>query len=179
MSNLPALPANSLLDQLRNASDPATKTVIQRALVELVEDERFPKRIPRFMAELPFVGTTLEIQLRIGAAMFTAEDPDRQQEGETSLAAQEIIGKTVTVWDLRAAPSDTEGDLGGYLLLDIDQGNPLEHMACSTGAPAAIIRLATAWVYGKLPLTGAFAIIPGTGGAGRKPAYTFMAETPL
>jgi hypothetical protein len=178
MSNLPDLPAGSLLDQLRAATSPESKLAVQRALVELVDDERFPKPVPAFMVGLPFIGTSIEQQLRIGSVMFTAADPDAAQAGADTVSSQDLVGKTVTVWDLKTAPSDKESPLGAYLLLDVTEGDDLNHRAANTGAPAAMIRLATAWVFGRLPLTGAFALIPGTGARGN-PAVTFMAETPL
>jgi hypothetical protein len=178
VTNLPALPDGTLLAQLRAADRPETKLTVQRELVALVDDARFPKPVPAFMTELPFIGTDLEIQLRIGSIMFTAEDPDKIQAAEGTLSSKDLVGKTMTVWDVRTAPSDKEGPLGGYLICDATMGDDLDHKAVTAGGPAAMIRLATAWCFGRLPLTGAFAYIPGTGDKGT-PAVTFVAETKL
>lgn len=178
MTNLPDLPTGSLLAELRRGVPPAARVNVQRALIEKVDDPRFKRPVCRFLTELPWIGEDEEQQLRIAARLFTADDPDDVDSAGTT-ASQDITGKTVTVCDLKVNHSDQEKGPGGYLLLEVEMADLPEPIVVNTGAPQAMIRLARAWAEGHLPITGSFAAIPGTGGNGRNPAVTFIAEGDL
>jgi hypothetical protein len=80
MTVLPDLPRGNLLQALNLELTPEQARELQERLIDMVEDPRFPARVPRFVTFLPDVGSSLDIQLRIGSEMFTATDPDRLPE---------------------------------------------------------------------------------------------------
>lgn len=173
--NLPALPESSVLGLLRQPLTGAERAKIQQAAMERVEDDYFPRPVPRFLTELPRGGDDDEISDRIAAAVLVAESPDDQQADNGTPAAKGLVGKTVIVWDLRVMAGEKPGGWGAYLLLDVTVGDSDEHMVVNTGAKQAVTRLARCWVDGELPAKGAFAEIAGTGKRGNA-AVKFIVE---
>jgi len=159
-------------------ASPAERAKAQYALMERVEDERFTKPVPRFLTLLPFGGDDDEITDRIASAILVADDADAAQSEQGTTAGKELVGKVVTVWDLRVFDGDKPGGWGAFLLLDVTVGDDEVHKAVNTGAKQAVTRLANAWAKGELPITGTFAEIEGTGKRGNV-AITFVAEPAL
>lgn len=173
--NLPALPDSSVLGLLRQEMSGAERAKLQTAMMERVDDERFPRQVPRFLTELPFGGDDDEITDRIAAMILVAEDPQQAQSDAGTLAAKDLVGQSVIVWDLRVLPGEKPGGWGAYLLLDVTMGDSDEHVVCNTGAKQAVTVLARTWVDGLLPCRGAFTEIAGTGRRGNA-AVTFITE---
>src|SRR5215469_2754674 len=138
----------------------------QSILMERVEDERFGRPVPRFVTFLPFGGDDDEITDRIASAILVAEDPDLAQTQQGTTAGRDLIGKTVTIWDLRVLDGEKPGGWGAYLILDVTVGDDEVHRVVNTGAKQVVARLANAWAAGHLPLRGVFAEIDGTGKRG-------------
>lgn len=154
---------------------PEERAKAQAALMEKVEDERFTAMVPRFLTLLPFGGDNDEITDRIASMILVAEDPDKAQDESGTTAGKDLVGKTVTVWDIRVVPGKKPGGWGAYLLFDFTRKDSEVHEVGNTGAKQAVGRLANAWAKGELPLTGAFSEIDGTGAAGNA-AVTFIGE---
>lgn len=177
--NLPSIPMGGTLRAIASATTPAEKAKLQAAAVELVSDDRFPKPVPRFIAELPHVGSDEEVQLRIAASLLTAEDPDAEDVTASGESSKGIVGKPLTVHDLRTSASAKERGVGAFLILDVTFDDEDEHKVVTTGAVQAMTRLARAWADDDLPLRGAFTHVPGTGGEAKDPVITFMAWRPF
>lgn len=173
--NLPALPEASVLGLLRAPLTGAERAKLQAAAMELTEDDRFPRPVPRFLTELPYGGDDDDITDRIAASVLVAADPDQRQSDAGTVAGKSLVGLRVTVWDLRVLAGDKPGGWGAYLLLDVTVGDSDEHMVCNTGAKQAVARLARCWVDGDLPVAGSFAEIGGTGRRGNA-AVAFVTE---
>lgn len=174
--NLPTLPQGSCLQALQSPLTPEQRAQISYALIEKIEDPRFARPVVRFLTELPNIGEDDEVQLRIAAQLFTADDPDKVQGESQTIASKDITGKAVTVYDVKAAASDQEKGPGGYLLCDVTIGDDPDHKVVNCGAPQAMVRLARAYATGELPLKGSFAGVAGTGRKGN-PVVTFLAES--
>ena len=154
---------------------PEERATRQAVAMEMVADERFKRKLPRFALALPYGGDPDEIALRLAGAVLVAEDPD--EKGDGPLSSQDLVHPVVpvTVWDLCVMPSDQPNGLAFYLMLDVTVGGDPERKVVNTGAPQAITRLARAWFDGGLPIRGAFAEIEGTGKRGSA-AITFIAD---
>lgn len=176
--NLPTLPEASVLGLLRQPLSGAERAKLQAAAMERVEDERFPRPVPRFLTELPYGGDDDEITDRIAASVLVAEDPDTAQSESGTLAGKGLVGKSVVVWDLRVLAGEKPGGWGAFLLLDVTVDDSDEHLVANTGAKQAVTRLARCWVDGELPVKGSFAEIAGTGKNGNA-AVTFITEPPF
>jgi len=157
---------------------PAERAKAQAFLMERQDDERFGRPVPRFITYLPFGGDDDEITDRIASAILVAEDPDEAQTQQGTTAGRDLIGKTVTIWDLRVLDGEKPGGWGAYLILDVTVGDDEIHRVVNTGAKQVVARLANAWAAGQLPLRGVFAEIDGTGKRGNA-AVTFIAEPEL
>jgi hypothetical protein len=168
-------PAAGILGTVSSPLTPAERGKLQVAAMERVDDPRFSKAVPRFITELPFGGDDDEITDRIASAVLVADDPDAAQAESGTAGSNTLVGKRVTVWDLRAMDGDKPGGWGAYLLLDVTVGDDETHIVVNTSAKQAVARLARAWADGKLPLAGAFAEVEGTGRKGNA-AVTFLAE---
>ena len=175
MTNLPDVPMEGTLKALATTKDAAALAKLQNAASELVTVEGFPRPIPRWLSELPRSGDDGEVQARIAASVLFAPDPDKAQEGGGTEASKDMLNTSLTVWDLRISPSDKEGGVGCFAILDVTVGDEDAHHVMTTGAIQAIARLARAWAEDKLPVTGSFAAIEGTGSKG-SPAITFLVE---
>lgn len=178
MTNLPALPDDSILNLMATAPDMRERVNHVRLGMELVQDVRFTRPVPRFMVDLPWVGDDEDVQYRIAAQLFLADDPDKVDDGPATRASKDITGKSVEVNAVLTNETDMDKGWGAYLLVhctDLDTG---ETFVASTGAPQAIIRLAIGYARGEFPLKGAFAGVAGTGRNGN-PVVTFIAEPDL
>ena len=173
--NLPAVPAHSVFGLMRSELTLAERAKLQTQAMERVDDSRFGRSVPLFLTELPFGGDNDEITDRIAAAILLADDPDAAQSEQGTVSGQDLVGKTVTVWDLRVMPGQMDGGWGAYLLLDVTIGDDPRHVVATTGAKQAVTRLARSWADGDLPAKGSFAHIPNTG-KGREPAVMFVCE---
>lgn len=169
------VPMTGALDAIKHAKTPADRAKLQQYAMELITAKGFARPVPRFATELPFVGDDTEVQLRIAGAILVAEDPDAAQTESGAEASKELLGRPLTVWDLRVAPSDKEGGLGAFLILDVTEEHGEVHKVVTTGAMQAIVRLARAWVDDELPLQGSFSSVPNTGRQGT-PVITFIAD---
>ena len=175
MANEITLPASTVLARIKTASSPEERATLQTEAMALVDDDRFPRPVPRFLLELPYGGDSDEITDRIAGAILVADDPDEAQGDSGSSAGKDITGKTATVHDLVVMPAnpqkvDQKKGWPAYLLLDVTLGDDPHHLVVNTGAKQAVTRLARAWAEGQLPVTGAFSEIPGTN------AVTFIVE---
>jgi hypothetical protein len=171
-------PAATVLGLIKPGLSGAERAVLQAAAMELVDDERFARPVPRFLTELPFGGDADEMADRMAAAVLVAADPDAVQVDNGTTAGKDLVGRPVVVWDLFVLPGVKEGGWGAYLLLDITVDKNDDHIVVNTGAKQAVTRLARLWVDQKLPAKGSFAVIPNTGRQGQ-PAVTFLSEPVL
>lgn len=175
MTNIEQHKDNALVALHTSSITPQERAKAQVALMERVEHERFSKPVPRFLTMLPFGGDDDDITDRIASAILVADDADQAQNEQGTTAGKELVGKTITVWDLRVLDGDKPGGWGAFLLLDVTIGDDEVHKVVNTGAKQAVGRLANAWAKGELPLRGCFTEIEGTGKRGNA-AITFVAE---
>lgn len=175
MSNVQPHENNALVVLHTTQTSPAERAKAQAALMEKVADDRFHVDVPRFLTLLPFGGDNDEITDRIASAILVADDPDKEQDESGTTAGKDLVGHTVTVWDIRVVPGKKPGGWGAYLLFDFTRDGSEVHEVGNTGAKQAVARLANAWAKGELPVTGTFSEIAGTGDAGNA-AVTFIAE---
>jgi hypothetical protein len=178
MSKDLAKPEAGVLGLLSQPLTPAERAKLQTDAMVRVTDQRFGRPVPRFLTELPYGGDDDEITDRIASAVLVAEDPDAAQDDKGTKAGKDLVGRRVTVWDLRVLDGDKPGGWGAFLLLDVTVGDDETHIVVNTGAKQAVTRLARAWADGQLPVTGAFAAIEGTGKRGNE-AVTFIKEDQL
>lgn len=166
---------NALVALHTSGVTPEERAKMQTALMERVEDSRFSKPVPRFLTLLPFGGDDDDITDRIASSILVAEDADAAQAEQGTTAGKDLIGKRITVWDLRVLDGDKPGGWGAFLLLDVTIGDEEVHKVVNTGAKQAVGRLANAWAKGELPITGVFTEIE-TSGSGKNAPVTFVAE---
>lgn len=178
MTNLPAVPDGSSIDQYRKAKKPEARAQAAAFMMEHVAGDPFPRTSPRFMYELPYIGDDDEVQERIAARLLLAEDPDKATDEAGTVKSANLVNQTIVVHEIRAAVSGMDNGWGAYLLADVTVVDTGERIVMNTGAAQVIVRLARAWAEGQLPLTGSVAAISGTG-KGRNPALTFIAEPDL
>jgi hypothetical protein len=178
MTNLPATQPTTHLHAMATEPDKRLRALAVQAGMELVSDPRFPAPVPAFMLDLPYLGDDEEVQARIAAQLFMADDPDSQAQDSRTIAARDFTGKSIVVHDIRTNGSNMESRWGAYLLVEADIVETGERQVFNTGAPQAVVRLAIAWARGELPLPGAFAQV-GLGSKGHNPVITFIAEQDL
>lgn len=173
-----AVPSESILARINANPSPAERVKLQAESMVRVEDPRFDRPVPKFLTELPFGGDDEEITDRIASSILVADDPDTAQAEAGTDAGRDIVGRKCTIWDLRTLASDKPKGWGVYLILDVTFDGSDEHRVINTGAKQVVTRLANAWAREKLPLTGVFAEIDGTGKKGNA-ALCFMGEEPF
>lgn len=178
MTNLPALPENSILTAMTSEASPAERAKAVSQGMRLHQDPRFTRPVPLFMSALPYIGDDEEVQDRIAAQLFLADDPDAQSTDARTIAAKDFCGKAIVVNDIRTNEAAEKGRWGAYLLIDATIVDTGERQVFNTGAPQAIVRLAIAHARGEFPLKGAFAEVAGTGRGGNA-VVTFIAEPDL
>lgn len=168
----PFSPQGSVMARVIAAKSPAERARLQLEVMEAVDDERFDRPVPRFMAELPYGGDTEGITDRIASAILVADDPSEAEALAKVDSSQDLLGEMVTIHDLVTMPSDKPGGWGAYLLLEVTMGGAEERRVISTGAKQAIVRIVREAVEHGLPITGGFSEVEGTGRRG-SPALTF------
>jgi hypothetical protein len=131
--------------------------------LEAVDDPRCPRPIPRFMLDMPWAENDEEVQERIIAMMLASDDPYQTAQDPTTTASKALIGRPMTVWDMRCRPSDKPGGWGAYLVCDITVGDSELHQVLTCGSKQAVATLAYAWASGDLPIAGTFRVITETG----------------
>jgi hypothetical protein len=175
VTNLPDLPKDSALNQLRKAKTPAEKIKAQVALGQYVTTPDFPEAVPAFFTELPFGGNDEELTDRISLNLFTSDEPDKVASEKASTGGRELVGKSITVWDLRAMPGGMGKGWKAYLLMDVTVEDSELHQLVNTGAKQVVARLARAWCEGQIPIKGRIVEIQTSGGGEGKP-LAFIAE---
>ena len=178
-TNLPALPENTTLARLQRALTPEERVALGNAVMEKVTDPRFKKPVPRFLSELPWGGNNDEITDRIAAGILVAENPDSLQDDSGTIPTKDLIGKSLTVYQIAVLDGDKEGGWGPYLLLDITIGENPERQLGNTSSKQIITRLARAWVEGEFPLKGTVAQITTGSGGGNTPLAFITAAKPV
>jgi hypothetical protein len=170
-----ALPAASVLGMIVTPGETVSRQALAAASMDRVEDERFHRPVPRFLTELPWGGDDDEITDRLAAAVLVAEDPDKAQQESGTIKGASLVGKAITVHDLRVMDGNLEGGWGAYLLLDVTLHGSEDHLVVNTGAKQIVTRLARCWAEGQLPVDGAICELAGTGKQGNK-ALAFVVE---
>lgn len=132
-------------------------------LMKLVEDDRCNRRIPRFMKGMQWVDEDDEIAERIIAKMLAADDPYSVDNAGETLSGQGLIGRKVTVHDVRVSPSSKPGGWGAYLICDVTVDDQDAHDVMTVGAKEAASKLAYAWFMGDLPIAGTMTVVTETG----------------
>ena len=178
MTNLPELPKGSALEAVRKAKNPADKAKALNLAGNYATSPVFREAVPAFFLDLPTDENMEAITDQIALQVLTADDPDAAAEGGGSVGFRDLVGKTVTVWDLRARPGGMGAGWKAYLLLDVTIGDSDEHQIANTGAKQVVVRLARAYMEGKIPVTGVVTEIATPGGTGNKP-LAFIVEEPL
>lgn len=146
--------------------------------IEVVDDPRCPRPIPRFMLDMPWVQDPEAIQDSIIVQMLASDDPDEFQLSSGTESGKDLVGRKVTVHNVQAFPSKKPGGWGAYLMLDAEvDGDPVRR-PISTGAKQAVARLALAFFTGQLPITGTFTVVGTPSPDGNTP-IGFVAERAL
>ena len=166
---------NELVDFHKGSPTAADRAKAQTHLMEKVEDERFARPVPRFLTFLPYGGDDDEITDRIASAILVSENPDEAAAGQSTTAGRELVGKKITVWDVRVMDGDKPGGWGAYMLADITVGDDEVHQVINTGAKQVVATWAAKWARGEMPFSGTFAEIDSTGKRGNK-ALAFIIE---
>ena len=178
MTNLPDLPKGSALAAVAKAKTPADKAKALSLASNYTTNEIFREPVPAFFLDLPAGDDNDALTDQIALAVLTADDPDSTAEGGGSIGMRDLVGRKVTVWDLRARPGGMPSGWKAYLLLDITVGDSEEHQIANTGAKQIVTRLARAYAEGQIPVTGFVTEIATPGSTGNKP-LAFVVETPL
>lgn len=137
-------------------------TAFTKAL-QLVDDDRCNRRIPRFMQGMPWASEDDEIAERIIAKMLAADDPYSIDNAGETLSGKGLIGRKITVHDVRVAPSSKPGGWGAYLICDVTVDSDDAHDVMTVGAKEAAAKLAYAWFMGDLPIAGTMTVVTETG----------------
>jgi hypothetical protein len=131
--------------------------------MQLVDDPRCPRKIPRYLLELPWASDDDPIAERIIAQILAAPDPWKVQADDLSTSGQAQVGKRAVVYDIRVHPSSKPGGWGAYLICDATVAPDEDtHTAITVGAKQAVTLLALAWAYGELPIAGTFTVATET-----------------
>ena len=134
------------------------------AELEAVTDERCPRPIPRFMLSLPWTSPDDMVSERIIAQLLSADDPYAATDAGSTVSGKDLVGRKVTIHDLRVQPSDKPGGWGAYLLCDVtvdDDDN--NRLAMTIGAKQAVAIIAYAYQAGDFPLVGTPTVVTTTG----------------
>jgi hypothetical protein len=173
-----AEPASLVLAEIVDPTGAISRQGLATFAMERIKVDHFSKEVPRFLTELPFGGDDDEITDAIAARILTAADPDQAQANTGTIAGKELVGKGLTVYDLRVNEGDLEGGWGVYLMLDCTIDDSEDHVMVNTGSKDIVVRLARAWAEGALPISGAICEKPGTGKRGNA-ALAFIVEPPF
>lgn len=177
-SNDVAVPAGANLAVIAETPNQMERFKAYTRALEAVDDPRCPRPIPRFLLDMPWVDDNDPVSERIIAAILAEPDPWAAQMDEASQSGKDLVGRKVTVFDMRVQPSTKPGGWGAYLLCDcvVGDGDGI-HKAVTVGAKQAVAMLALAWFSGDLPLTGTFTVVTET--AKGNTVLGFIKETAL
>lgn len=175
---MPAVPKGSVLSVVAKAKTPADRQKARNLAGTYLTNENFKEPVPAFFFDLPFGGDNDEISDNIALSNLVAEDPDANALQSGSVAFKDLVGKQVTVWDLRAHAGGMESGWKAYLLLDITIGEDEVHQIANTGAKQIVVRLARAYAEGQIPVTGRVTEVGRPGSSGNKP-LAFIVESEL
>lgn len=175
--NLPELPRDSALDATRKAKTPAQKAKALSLAGNYTTSPVFKEPVPAFFLDLPVGDDNDAFTDQIALAVLTSDNPDATAEGGGSVGMRDLIGKRVTVWDLRAKPGGMPSGWKAFLLLDITVGDSEEHQVANTGAKQIVTRLARAYAEGSIPVTGVVTAISTPGSSGNQP-LAFVVDGP-
>jgi hypothetical protein len=176
MTNLPDLPKGSALAAVTKAKTPADRAKAQALAGNYLTSPNFPEPVPAFFLDLPYSDDNDAVTDQIALAMLVAEYPDAVSTEGGSVAFRDLVGETVTVWDVRAKAGGIGAGWKAYLLLDVTVGDSELHQVANTGAKQIVVRLARAWADGQIPLKGTVTEIATAGSTGNKP-LAFICET--
>lgn len=168
---------SSNLAEIRSGTDRDIRRQAFGEALKPVDDPRAPRPIPRFMQAMPWGGDNDEVSERIIAAMLASDDPYGVHDGAATVSGKDLLGRLVTVHDVRCNPSDKPGGWGAYLLCDVTIDDSADHEIMTVGAKEIVAKLALAWYCQDLPLTGTIAISSTT--ASGNTVYGFVVETPF
>lgn len=167
--------AKGPLAQVSTVADPSARMKLAREAMQLVTDERTPRPIPAFMLELPWADDSDEIVERIITQLLASDDPDAFQSADNTQELKKLLGKQITVHDLRVRASDKDGGWGGFLILDVTIEGSADHQVITTGAKQAVARLGRAYLDGQIPGTGTFVEVAAAS-TGRSAPLGFILE---
>lgn len=173
-----AIPKEGSLVAPRAIIDKAARFQAFTAALQGVNDPRCARPIPRFMVGMPWADDDEDVSERIIAAMLAADDPYQAQDAGKTVSGKDLVGRRVTVHDMRVRPSDKAGGWGAYLLLDCTvDDDDTDHRVVTIGAKQAVATLAYAWYSGDLPVVGTVTVITET--AGGNTVLGFIVERDL
>lgn len=158
-----AVPAGANLATIAENPDQITRFKAYSRALEAVDDPRCPRPIPRFMLDMPWLDENDPVSERIIAALLSEPDPWAAAEDNEKDSGKSLVGRKVTVYDMRVEPSSKAGGWGAYLRLDctVDRRGEI-HRTVTVGAKQAVALLALAYFQGDLPLTGTFTVVTET-----------------
>lgn len=177
MTNLPDLPKGSALAAVVKAKTPAEKTKALSLAGNYTTSQIFKEPVPAFFLDLPVGDDNDAFTDQIALAVLTSDNPDATTDGGGSIGMRDLVGKRVTVWDLRAKPGGMASGWKAFLLLDITVGDSEEHQVANTGAKQIVTRLARAYAEGQIPVTGVVTVVGTPGGGGNQP-LAFVVDGP-
>lgn len=163
MSNEVAVPEGTSMAVAHSAPTFMDRHAAFTDLMKLVSDDRCARKIPRFMLGMTWVSDDDEIAERIIAKMLAADDPYSVDNAGETLSGQGLVGRKVTVHDVRCAPSSKPGGWGAYLICDVTIDDQDAHDVMTVGAKEAASKLAYAWFMGDLPIAGTMTVVTETG----------------
>lgn len=143
-----------------------------------VKVERCARPVPRFMVDMPWTSPEDLVAERIIAKLLSSEDPYAVTNAGETLSGKALVGRKVTVHDVRVSPSTTKGGWGAYLLCDVTVDDNTEvHEVMTIGAKEPVAILSYAWFMGDLPITGTPTVVTNTDDD--KTVLGFVVERPL
>lgn len=145
--------------------------------LQAVDDPRCPRPIPRFMVDMPWSNEDDQAAERIIAKLLSADDPYAAQNAGETLSGKDLVGRRVTVHDIRCSPSQFKGGWGAYLLCDVTVDGGDDHEIMTMGAKEPVALLSYAWFTGDIPITGTPTVITET--AGGNTVLGFIVEREL
>lgn len=169
-----AVPQGANLAEAHKGPDQMSRLQAFTNALEPIFDERCERPIPRFMVDMPWSDGDDMIAERIIAKMLASDDPYTITDAGETLSGKALVGRKITVHDLRCKASDKKGGWGAYLLCDITIDDADFHEAMTVGAKEAVAKLAYAWFQGDLPISGTMYLVTETSGGGT--VLGFMVE---
>jgi hypothetical protein len=173
--NLPELAPDGALNAVREAKTPDQRQKAANLAGQYTTSSYFTEPVPAFFLDLPHGDNNEDISDRIALQALTAEDPDEAVTGSGTTSMQDLVNRTIVVWDIRAMAGGMDKGWKAYLIFDYTEGDSDYHRVGNTGAKQIVTRLARAYADGRFPLKGRVCEISRSGGSGNKP-LAFVAE---